>query len=547
MLPLSRRKGPKGWPFSPCSRFEPIPRQAISKTPFLTGSFTLTQSPFGRDQILDLGLAWLNLGKLEAVLISALAFTVTLTAPQNPIAQTAFAKALENVLSINRIQYDPKHFDKSGLLDGKLGKFLRAGGDYQEPWTRDASINSWNAASLLEPQIAKNTLYAVLDKNEKGEPIVQPDNQWWDKVIWIYGAWNHYLVTGDREFLKVSYGVATRLLALMRKDHFDSEFGLFKGPSFFNDGIAGSPAPPAPAEDTGSTFVLDHPNTDRIMALSTNCLYVAGYRTAAKMAAELGEPKGEEEKLAAELTQTIRKRFWMPKDGRFGYFIHGAAPLRGQLDASQEGTGLSYAILFDIATPAQARSILSRTHREPLGIVDVYPHFERYSDAHPGRHNVLVWPVVQGLWARAAAHQRDLKVFNEELTHLTQLAQGSQWNFYEIYDGKSGKVEGGWQSGIHFGSVPHQTWSASAYLSMVLNGVFGLRFSTTGLTFQPLVPAEWSGAKLTGIAYRNATLDIQIKGQGSHLASLTLDGVPSITGKIAPSLRGKHTVELVVE
>lgn len=485
-------------------------------------------------------------------MLAALAFVFassrpTLDLPLPASHERAFAKAEENLLDINTLPYDPKRFDQSGLLQGRPGKFIRAGGDYQEPWTRDAAINSWNAASLLEPEIARNTLFAVLGRDEAGRPVVQRDNQWWDKVVWIVGAWNHYLVTGDRDFLRASYGVATRLLKAMRAERFDAEYGLFQGPSFFNDGIAGYPAPPAPADDAGSTFVLDHPGTDKILALSTNCLYVGAYRTAALMAHELGRPKAEADadlRMAQALRRTIDRRFWMPDRGLYGYFIHGTGALRGRLDPTQEGSGLAFAILFDVAPRDRAASILSHAHLQPFGITDTYPNFARYSDSHPGRHNVLVWPMVQGLWARAAAKAGNVQALGREMDRLERLALGSGGDFYEIYDSRKGTPEGGWQSGIHFNSVSNQTWSATAYLSMVLNGVFGLRFEPDGLRFEPLVPAGWNGATLRGIRYRNAVLDVRLAGEGARLRSVRLDGKPLQGGRIPPDLTGSHLVEL---
>lgn len=85
--------------------------------------------------------------------------------------------------------------------------FIKAGGGYNEPWTRDASINAWNAGSLLEPVVARNTLWAVAQRQPDGSVVLQRDNQWWDKVIWITAAWNHPKVTGDRTFLQTAYGI----------------------------------------------------------------------------------------------------------------------------------------------------------------------------------------------------------------------------------------------------------------------------------------------------------------------------------------------------
>ncbi|MDO8685105.1 MAG: hypothetical protein Q7J78_00370 [Clostridiales bacterium] len=46
---------------------------------------------------------------------------------------------------------------KNGLLDKEVPVIL-AGLGYNTPWTRDASINTWNCGGLLYPEISKNTL-----------------------------------------------------------------------------------------------------------------------------------------------------------------------------------------------------------------------------------------------------------------------------------------------------------------------------------------------------------------------------------------------------
>ncbi len=134
---------------------------------------------------------------------------------------TAYKNALENLLRINTVPDLTHAHDASGLLMGDPAFFLRAGGGYDQPWTRDASLNSWNAASLLEPVAARNTLWAVCRRDADGALTIQQDNQWWDKVIWITGAWNHYAVTGDRAFLTSAYGVASEELTQMQREHYN--------------------------------------------------------------------------------------------------------------------------------------------------------------------------------------------------------------------------------------------------------------------------------------------------------------------------------------
>src|ERR1039458_5414036 len=58
---------------------------------------------------------------------------------------TAYTEALDNLLVTNTVPYDEATYNSTGLLDSTPGTFIRAGGGYAQPWTRDASINSWNA------------------------------------------------------------------------------------------------------------------------------------------------------------------------------------------------------------------------------------------------------------------------------------------------------------------------------------------------------------------------------------------------------------------
>lgn len=48
----------------------------------------------------------------------------------------------------------------------------------------------------------------------------------------------------------------------------------------------------------------------------------------------------------------------------------------------------------------------------------------------------------------------------------------SSGHFYEIYDARTGVLDGGWQAGRHWDSEPDQTWSATAYLAMIYRGLF---------------------------------------------------------------------------
>ncbi len=460
-----------------------------------------------------------------------------------------YESALDNLLQVNTVSYrsggKARLYNQTGLLTIVPGTFFRAGGGYDQPWTRDASVNSWSAGSLLAPTVARNTLWSVVRREAGGRLIVQQDDQWWDQVIWAVAAWNHFLVTGDRAFLAQAYEAAQDTLVRDKQKHFNADLGLFEGASFLNDGIAGYPVPPADPRESHGSFVLDYAGADKLMALSTNCLYVGAYRAAAQMALELHRPAKE----AAQWTEAadllaarVREIFWIPDEGRFGYVL---SP-EGKLDSSQEGAGLAFSVIFDVATAEQAKAVLRVAHVEPNGMPDVWPSFPRYSAERPGRHNVIVWPPIEGFWAEAAARTGNLPVFSREVETLARLAHRDRDKFWEIYNSQTGVPDGGWQVRRAWFAAPNQTWSATGYLRMIYAGLFGMRFQDDGLAFAPALPEGWGDVSLAGVHYRGAVLRVQLHGAGTVVRSFQVDGVERPAHLIPAGLRGEHTVDVVL-
>ncbi|MBB4684163.1 MGH1-like glycoside hydrolase domain-containing protein [Amycolatopsis jiangsuensis] len=468
----------------------------------------------------------------------------------NPQRQRLFGdqyeSALTNVVGINTVYADRPTYDHADLLSYPPGTFVRAGGGYPEPqrWTRDAAVNAWNAGSLLGPPVGRNTLLSVVER-AGGALVVQQDNQWWDQVVWILGAQYHWQVTGDAEFLALAYEIGTATVAERKSRNFSARHGLFTGPSFMNDGIAGYPQPPWQA-GTASSFVLDYPLTHELMCLSTNCLYYGAYLALADLAEALGKDGRGHRADAARLRTSINRSLWRPDAGTYGYFLHGD----GSLDPSQEGAGLAFAMLFGVAGAEQIGKLLEAVHWEPHGIVNSWPHFPRFSDAKPGRHNVVVWPMVHSFFGEAVARAGRPDLFGRALTNVADLVAATDGGFYEIYDAKTGAVQGGWQTGgsgeqEQFTSQPDQAWSATGYLRMIFGGLFGLTFSGDGLAFAPCLPSGWGPVTLRGLRYRDATLDLTLHGAGSRVTACTVDGRPSRPA-VPTNLTGRHEVRLVL-
>lgn len=433
--------------------------------------------------------------------------------------------ALSNLLHINSVPGRGPH---------EPSQFLRAGGGYSEPWTRDAAINCWLAASWLTPQVAENTLRMVCEEGPGG-PVVAQDNQWWDQVIWVAAAHRHTLLTGDRTFLEWAEGVARRSLAIARAGRYVERYGLFRGPAVMADGISGYPRDVVESGNE-SSFVLDHPRTHEVFSLSTNLIHAAAYAALAAMAEALGRDGEPERSHSRSLAAAVRRHF-RTGDG-FGYLlVPGRDGAPDRLDASQDTLGLALVLLGGLVEGTEAKCLIDGIHREPYGVVALWPAVQGFTPEHPGRHNVIVWPWITGFWTQSVARTGDVPAFGRELGTLLALTAAADFAFPEVQNARTGVPDGGWQCdqhwtgehlpvvGRHWPSERDQTWSATSLLGVVLENLIGLRPQADGMRISPMLPAGIDRLRLGEIRYGPVALDVEVTGQGSRLVDLTVDGV----------------------
>jgi hypothetical protein len=463
-----------------------------------------------------------------ALFISVHSFAQQLTT-DNPLVNDAFKLAVQTVdINVRR-----------GVL--------AAGADYGGEWTRDIAINSWNGASLLRPNIAEQSLWSVTKNRDT------IGHQYWDKIIWAIAAYNHYLITGDKIFLKQAYACSAKTMQQLEGQTYDAKYGLFRGPSVFNDGIAAYPEPVYdPTNPSGAS--TDHPGTRYIKCLSTNCIYYGAYVALNKMAKLLGVDDAQSKtytQKAADLKQNILKYLYNADNNSFNYLIDQ----NGGTAKYQEGLGISFAVMFGVIDGDKANQLISNANISKYGLTTIYPAFPRHGEEKPGRHNNLIWPMVNGFFAQAAIDSKSYPVFTEEFYNLTHLAldeDKGNYDFREIYSPYNGQPEGGWQSNgptqlqYHWASCKLQTWSATAYISMVLHGLVGARFSANVLSFAPYLPVGITNLKYNGFMYRGRDLDIIIEGNGNHIKRFVVDGKVA-ANHIGESLpKGHHDVVIVV-
>ena len=436
---------------------------------------------------------------------------------------------------------------QDGILE-KEEPVIIAGLGYWTPWTRDAAINTWNAGGMVCPEVSLNTLKSVLMKCDNGYRI---GGEYWDAIIWTTGAWQQYLYTGDREFLKMAYNATVNSLACFEETEFDAEKNLFRGAACYGDGVAAYPDIYASHGKSGIISFADmkeycHENGVGIpmMALSTNCLYYNAYVIADQMAQELGEAKKYENKAHA-MYEAINHYFWSEEKGNYRYLVDDFGGCE-----HDEGLGSSFAILFGVADEEKKEKILQNHYVSPNGIPCVWPTFDRYcafGENEFGRHSGTVWPHVQGFWASAVAQNGKQKAFEHELMAQTNNAIDSG-QFAEIYHPVTGEAYGGWQEdkceGIFLSRPqPWQTWSATAYLRNIYLDLVGMRFESNGIYFAPVTTELVTELKLTNFKYRNCTLHISIKVTGKDI--FMLDGVET-EAFIPKDITGEHQIEIQI-
>jgi len=440
---------------------------------------------------------------------------------------------------------------KDGLLSRPQPCIL-AGLDYNTPWTRDTAINTWNGAGLLFPQAALNTQLSVL---EQVKDKVRISGQYWDAIIWTTGAWHHYLYTGDRKFLAIALKATSNSLTHFEETEFNPRLNLFRGPACYGDGV--SAYPDVYAQTGNSSDILDWPqhNPDKkagtgfgipMHALSTNALYFNAYRLATLMAVELGvKPSAGWESKASRLKVSINRHFWNPKKDCYRYIVDTF----GGCDHN-EGLGHSFALMFGISNARQTAAVLKNQHITPQGIPCVWPSYSRYTNGkgdHFGRHSGTVWPHVQGFWAVAAAENKRPNLFEHEIFSLAGLA-GRDNQFNEIYHPKTGAIYGGMQESQQgmrlWNSCARQTWSATAYLRMVLMGLCGMRFEPKGIRFAPTLPERIGQVRLESLAYRKMSLNVEIEGTGTRVKEFKVNNRPVSSGFLNADGRGEKTVSV---
>lgn len=449
-------------------------------------------------------------------------------------------------LALSELQANVVVTSKGGILTANQFRFI-AGQYWDTTWTRDTSYAAEQATSLLYPHVVKNSLLASVDTimihGESKQVWLQDEcghfGRWphlSDAIVGARGAWSLYRATADIQFLRWAYDITKNTLSRAEYEVYDKGSGLFMGCSSFMESNSGYPFK---YFGRGDLVAMTK-------ALSTNALYYSGYKIAAFMGRELGVEEGEYVSYweAAEmLRHAIRKHFWLEEKGYYGYFIDED----NELVKNFEGLGESLVLLDGIErNHDRISSMFAKITLGEYGLPCLWPKFDHpnQTDISHYYHNGRLWPFVQGYYSMAAAKHGQVDVIAHSLQSLTKLAVSGE-TFAEFYESEDGSF------------IPErrrQLWSATGYLAMIYQGVFGITYEVDGLRFAPNKPASLFPDEilLTDFIFRDMTLDITVKGSGSKVKSFTIDGGierEKYKGAffLESTMHGKHKVVIVVE
>lgn len=271
----------------------------------------------------------------------------------------------------------------------------RTGESWGGVWTRDISYSILLSVSYMRPDISMNSLM----KKVKDGRIIQDTGTGGsypvstDRAVWSLAAWQIYLVTGDKEWLKTTYEIIKNTIIQDEQIAYDEVTGMVKGESSFLDW----------REETYPWW-MQPTDIYESECLGTNAVHYQTNKIAAKMASLLNdaENKIRFDNNARHIKDGINKHLWMDDKGYYAQYLYGRQ--HKIVSPRSETLGEALCILFDIADEERAQRIVSSVSQTTYGNSCIFPQIPNIDPYH----NNGVWPFVQSYWMWASA-----KVGNE--------------------------------------------------------------------------------------------------------------------------------------
>ncbi|MFO8099281.1 MAG: hypothetical protein R6T83_06610 [Salinibacter sp.] len=403
---------------------------------------------------------------------------------------------------------------------------LMAGAKWTGVWTRDISYSILLSLALLEPDAAKTSLRQKVTDDGRIIQDTGTGGSWpvsTDRMTWALAAWEAYLTTGDEDWLRDSYDIIRRSADADLQTAFDSTRGLFYGETSFMDW-----------REQSYPDWMEPVDIYQSQGLSTNVVHYRTYRILTQMAGVLGEPSARWRRTAQQVKEGINEHLWREDAGRYSAYRYGRT-FRASTPRA-EALGNALAVLSGSTDEARATRVAQNQPVVDFGVPSLWP----YIPDIPPYHNAGIWPFVGAYWTWASAEAENTPGVEHGLASMYRAAALFLTN-KENMVAQTGHFEG-----TEINS-DRQLWSVAGTLATVYRVFFGMRFTPDGLRFDPFVPPGYSGTHtLEAVPYRDATLDVTVRGYGTRVVQATLDGEPIDEPVLPADLEGDHEVRLVL-
>ena len=374
--------------------------------------------------------------------------------------------------------------------------------------------------AYLEPQKSMATLKALV----KDSVITSGDdtesyNSLANNMIWATAAWKVYCVTGDKEWLKYAYSIIVKNLEIIEKSGIlNNETGLFRAtcPYLLSNINQYYPQWASIADVFETTPLL------------ANAVMEHAYRVVAMMCDEMEIDYHNNN--ATTLKEAINHRLWDEYKGFYSQYLYAGHLI--MMSPCADNLGQALCVLWDIAEDDRAERLVNEMHITNYGVPLTYPISHQVK---PEINNAVI-PMVQAIWNLAAARNGNIAMLRRGIgAQLRPQALFASCNAAcSATNGEA--IENSFARG-----------NAAGNLAMVYNVIAGMNFLPNGIEFSPKVPICFNGDKvISSFKYRNAVLDITIKGTGDELSSISLDGNNLADNFINADIEGRHKIVITM-
>lgn len=463
-------------------------------------------------------------------------YIITLTLNQNPDAnKTATSWKLTKDISAFP-QYHSPDILPDALYNLALEEMqnaiepdstFRTGKEWAGVWTRDISYSIILSMAILQPKVAMISL----KKKVKNGKIIQDTGTGGaypistDREIWGVAAWEVYKVTGDKEWLDYAYGVVKTSIGDDLNNIYDVQTGMVKGESSFLDW----------REQTYPTW-MQPADIYESECLGTNAIHFEANTVLSEMAAALGfnDEERKYNEVATKIKNGINQYLWQDNKGYYGQYLYGR--IDKIISPKSEALGEALSVIFGIADKEMQQKIISNTPVTAYGISCIFPQIPGI----PPYHNNAVWPFVESFWAQASARAGNEASVVRAMSSVYRPAALFLTN-KENFVASSGDY-----AGTQINSS-NMLWSLSGSISLVYKVLFGIRYGTDHILFEPFVPKVFKGKRtLDNFKYRNAVLNIEMDGFGNSIKSFSVDGKESDKHEVSSALKGNHSIKIIL-